>query len=179
MSMSPLENPAELNSSTPRQILILLSGLCLVFVEGALAQWNFFYASAPLLTLGFIYYLRIFYPQILSLFAVFLLGLFSEIMFYDILGSKCTVFTIIALMTTLRSQILIHADFLEIWSNFSIMCMLVCLFRIIIYFGFYYDLPSLDLIFYQAGMTILLFPLIFVLLLSLSTFFIKLSTIRS
>ena len=178
MSMNPIENPAELNSSLPNQILILISGFILVLVESALAQWNFFYASTPLLTIGFIYYLSIFHKETLPLFSVFLLGLFSEIIFSDILGSKSTIFSIVALFTSYRSQMLIHADFVEIWSNFSLMCIIVSLFQILIYFVFYFDLPSINLILYQSGMTILLFPLIFVLLLSLSSFLIKISSYK-
>ena len=73
---------------------------------------------------------------------------------------------------------LIHADFVEIWSNFSLMCIIVSLFQILIYFVFYFDLPSINLILYQSGMTILLFPLIFVLLLSLSSFLLKISSYK-
>ena len=82
MSMNPIENPAELNSSLPNQILILISGFILVLVESALAQWNFFYASTPLLTIGFIYYLSIFHKEILPLFSVFLLGLLTTKYFF-------------------------------------------------------------------------------------------------
>ena len=64
-------------------------------------------------------------------------------------------------------------------SNFSLMCIIVSIFRIFIYFVFYFDFPSINLILYQSGMTILLFPLIFVILLSLSSFFSKISSYKS
>ena len=62
--------------------------------------------------------MQIAYPVRLSLLAVLLMGLFSEIMFYNMLGTNCTAFIIAALVTQWRAAMLRDADFIELWANF-------------------------------------------------------------
>ena len=93
MSLGPLDRPADLQSVLPIQVLCALGGLFMVLVEGALAHWSIFHSSAPLIALCYIYFMQIAYPFRLSLLAVLFMGLFSEIMFYHMLGTNCTAFT--------------------------------------------------------------------------------------
>ena len=87
---SPLDSPADLRSTLPTQILIALAGLFLVFLEGSLSTWSIFYASVPLPTIAFIYYMRINHPHLLSLPVILLMGVFGEMMFFDMLGVRAT-----------------------------------------------------------------------------------------
>ena len=105
MSLGPLDKPADLQSVLPVQVLCALAGMFLVLVEGALAHWSIFHSSAPLIALCYIYFMQIAYPFRLSLLAVLFMGLFSEIMFYHMLGTNCTAFIAAALVTQWLSLI--------------------------------------------------------------------------
>lgn len=163
---SPLEQPAELSSPLPLQILLALFGCFLVLLEGAFAQWKVFFASAPLLSLAYVFYMNLFYANRLSIIAVFMIGIFSELMFFQMLGLNATALSLVAVITRWRSPYLIHNEFLEIWSAFSLIVLFYSGFKIFIYVLAYLDLPDLSDVFLQAGMTILLFPIFYVLMVS-------------
>ena len=163
---SPLDRPAELSSPLPIQILLAIFGCFLVLLEGAFAQWKVFFASAPLLVLAYVFYMNLFFANRLSIIAVFLMGLFSELMFFEMLGMNATALALVAMLTRWRSPVLIHNEFLEIWSAFSLIVLFYSGFKITVYLLAYLSLPNLSDIFLQAGMTILLFPVFYVLLVS-------------
>ncbi len=83
MSKGPLERPADLQSPLPFQFLICVAGMLLVLFEASLSQWAVFYTSVPLISLSFIFYLRMINPAMLPLMAVFLMGILSEIVCSD------------------------------------------------------------------------------------------------
>ncbi|MBL6604932.1 MAG: hypothetical protein ISQ23_03455 [Alphaproteobacteria bacterium] len=163
---SPLDRPAELSSPIPIQVLLALFGCFLVLLEGAFAQWQVFFVAAPLLVLAYVFYMNLFFSNQLSIIAAFLIGLFSELMFFETLGMNATALALVALITRWRSPILIHSDFLEIWSAFSLIVLFFSSFKMTIYLLAYLSLPAISDIFLQAGMTILLFPIFYVLLVS-------------
>ena len=163
---SPLERPAVLSSPIPIQILLALFGCFLVLAEGAFAQWKVFFVAGPLLVLAYVFYMNLFFSNQLSIIAVFLIGLFSELMFFEMLGMNATALVLVALITRWRSPVLIHSDFLEIWSAFALIVLFFSSFKMVIYFIAYLSLPAISDIFLQVGMTILLFPIFYVLLVS-------------
>ena len=179
MSLGPLDRPADLQSVLPVQILCALAGLFFVLFEGALAQWSIFYGSAPSLALCYIYFMFIAYPFRLSFFAVLLMGVFSEIMFFQMLGTNSVAFIIAALVTQWRASYLSDADFIEFWGNFSLIVILVGVLKLMIYFISYFSLPDLSALLQQTGMTILLFPVFYVVLVSLSSVLIKIMSFQS
>jgi len=148
----PLDRPAELGSPLPVQVLLAIFGCFLVLLEGAFAQWKVFFASAPLLTLAYVFYMNLFFSNQLSIVSVFIMGLFSELMFFEMPGLNATALVLAATLTRWRSISLIHSDFIEIWSAFSLIAL--------------FGLPDMRDIFVQTGMTILLFPIFYVLLVS-------------
>ena len=163
---APLDNPAELHSPLPLQILLGVFGCFLVLLEGALAQWRVFFAAVPLITLGYVYYMSLFYASRLSLLAVFIIGLFAEMMFWQMFGTISTSLCIAAWIVRWRAPLLQHAEFIEIWSNFSLIVLLVSMLRLLIYGLVYVSLPDLSLLAVQMGMSILLFPVMYVVLIS-------------
>ena len=173
MSSGPLDRPADLQSVLPIQVLCALGGLFMVLVEGALAHWSIFHSSAPLIALCYIYFMQIAYPFRLSLLAVLFMGLFSEIMFYHMLGSNCTAFIVAALLTPWRAVVLRDADFIEIWANFSLIAILTGAIKIVVYFISYFSIPDFSSLLQQTGMTALLFPVCYVVLVSMSSVLAK------
>ena len=179
MSLGPLDRPADLQSVLPVQILCALGGLFFVLFEGALAQWSIFYGSAPLLALCYIYFMFIAYPFRLSLLSVLLMGIFSEIMFFQMLGTNSVAFIIAALVTQWRASYLSDADFIEVWANLSLTVILVGIVKLVIYFISYFSVPDLSALLQQTGMTILLFPIFYVVLVSLSSVLVKVLSFQS
>lgn len=168
-TLSPIEKPADLQSSLPRILLVGIAGLLLVVLEGALAIWDVFYAAVPLTTLAFIFYLRLNFPYLLPLVTVFLMGLFGELMFADMLGSRSTALLLVAVMTSFRSASLQHSEFLDLWSNFCLIVLLYMGVRLAVFIAYYFTIPEWQPLFFQAGVTMFMFPLFFVILASLST----------
>ena len=130
---SPLDSPADVRSTLPTQILIALAGLLLVFLEGSLATWSIFYASVPLPTIAFIYYMRVNYPHLLSLPVILLMGLFGEMMFFDMLGSRATGLMIVALLSQLNMASQQHVEFTELWANFCLIVLVYIIFRLAVF----------------------------------------------
>ena len=179
MSLGPLDKPADLQSVLPVQVLCALAGMFLVLAEGALAHWSIFHSSAPQVALSYIYFMQIAYPFRLSLLAVLFMGLFSEIMFYHMLGTNCTAFIIAALLTQWRAAVLRDTDFIELWANFSLICILTGIIKTVVYFISYFSMPDLSFLLQQIGMTALLFPVCYVVLVSVSSVLSKLTTFES
>ena len=179
MSLGPLDKPADLQSVLPVQILCALGGLFFVLFEGALAHWSIFHNSAPLLALCYIYFMFIAYPFRLSLLAVLLMGLFSEVMFFQMLGANSIAFVIAALVTQWRASYLVDADFIELWANFSLIVILVGAIKLVIYFISHFSAPDLSSLLQQTGMTVLLFPIFYVVLVSLSSVLSKIMAVQS
>jgi hypothetical protein len=168
MSKGPLESPADLQSLLPFKFLVAAAGMLLILFEASLSQWAIFYTSVPLISLAFIFYLRMMHPGMLPLVVVLVMGVLSEVICADPLGVKTTAILFVSVITSSRSQQLMHSDFLEIWASFSTMCLLVSTFRLIVYLGFFFNVPDLAAIANQTGMTILLFPIVYVVLVSVS-----------
>lgn len=175
MNLGPLDKPADLQSVLPVQVLCAVGGMFLVLVEGALAHWSIFHSSAPLLALSYIYFMQISYPFRLSLLSVLIMGLFSEVMFYQMLGTNSTAFVIAALVTQWRASVLRDADFIELWANFSIIAILTGTLKMVVYFISYFSVPDLSSLLQQTGMTALLFPVFYVVLVSVSSVLAKIT----
>ena len=179
MSVGPLDRPADVQSLLPIQVLCALGGMFLVFVEGSLAHWSIFHSSTPLVALCYIYFMQIAYPFRLSLLAVLFMGLFSEIMFYHMLGTNCPAFIVAALVTQWRASVLRDADFIEIWANFSLIAILTGVIKILVYFISYFSIPDMSSLLQQIGMTALLFPVCYVVLVSVSSVMTKITAFET
>jgi len=179
MSLGPLDKPADLQPVLPVHVLCALGGMFLVLVEGALAHWSIFHSSAPLLALCYIYFMQVAYPFRLSLLAVLIMGLFSEIMFYQMLGTNSTAFVVAALVTQWRATVLRDADFIELWANFSLIAILTGGLKIVVYFISHFSVPDLSSLLQQTGMTALLFPVCYVVLVSVTSVLAKITAFET
>ena len=101
------------------------------------------------------------------------MGLFSEIMFYHMLGTNCTAFIVAALLTQWRAVVLRDADWIEIWANFSLIAILTGAIKMVVYFISYFSMPDFSSLLQQTGMTALLFPVCYVVLVSMSSVLAK------
>jgi len=146
------------------QFLVLVAGLLIVLIEAALAEWGFFYAAAPMLSLCFLAWFVLMNPGHLPVFSILAMALFAEFLGLDELGVRVVCWLIAWQAFGWRRNGEQEPDFLSLWSFFAGLTLLLSVFRLLIYFIDRLSLPDLSALAVQTGFTIFLFPVIFVLL---------------
>ena len=134
----------------------------IVFFEIALAKWSLFFGAAPMLSLCYRFTLLLLCPQFMSTITIILPSLLFEVMGGDMLGVRVTTFYIVALLVTTRLVSNEHDDFISYWANFSLICIGVVLFRLLVYIALYFTVPNISMLAFQIGVSIVLFPIFFV-----------------
>ena len=145
-----------------KKFLIFGISLVIVFFEIALAKWSLFFGAAPMLSLCYIFTLLLVCPQLISPITIILPSLLFELMGGDMLGVRMTAFYIVALLVTTRLVSNEHDDFISYWANFSLICIGVVLFRLMVFMVLYFTMPNISMLAFQIGVSIVLFPVFFV-----------------
>ena len=145
-----------------KKFLIFGISLLIVFFEIALAKWSLFFGAAPMLSLCYIFTLLLLCPQFMSAITIILPSLLFELMGGDMLGVRMTAFYIVALLVTTRLVSNEHDDFISYWANFSLICIGVVLFRLMVFMVLYFTMPNISMLAFQIGVSIVLFPVFFV-----------------
>ena len=145
-----------------KKFLIFGISLLIVFFEIALAKWSLFFGAAPMLSLCYIFTLLLVCPQLMSPITIILPSLLFEVMGGDMLGVRMTAFYIVAILVTTRLVSNEHDDFISYWANFSLICIGVVLFKLLIYIVLYFTMPNIFMLAFQIGVSIVLFPVFFV-----------------
>ena len=84
-----------------------------------------------------------------------------------------------ALVTQWRAVVLRDADFIELWANFSLIAILIGIIKLVVYFVSYFSMPDLSSLLQQTGMTALLFPVCYVVLVSISSMLTKVTDFQT
>ena len=155
---------ADFQSDLPIQLLMAALGFALVLLELAVAQWPVFYGSAPNLSLIFIYCIIIYHGKYMPIFTLFLIGIIGDFLLSDLLGGRATSFMLLAYVMQLRLVRLQQSDFGQLWVDFALSCAAVSLFQLLLFSAVNFAIPSLSPILFQAGATLILFPIGFVLI---------------
>ena len=155
---------ADFKSDLPIQLLMAALGFALVLLELAVAQWPVFYGSAPNLSLIFIYYIIIYHGKYMPIFTIFLTGIIGDFLLSNLLGGRATSFMLLAYLMQLRLVRLQQSDFGQLWVDFALSCAAVSLFQLLLFSAVNFAIPSLSPILFQAGATLILFPIGFVLI---------------
>ena len=145
-----------------KKFLIFGISVLIVFFEIALAKWSLFFGSAPMLSLCYIFTLLLLCPQFMSAITIILPSLLFEVMGGDMLGVRVTAFYIVALLVTTRLVSNEHDDFISYWANFSLICIGVVLFRLLVFITLYFTIPNISMLAFQIGVSIAIFPIFFV-----------------
>lgn len=150
--------------TAPFQHRFLSLMLCafLVLVERGLAQWSLFFDSTPLISFLIIAYLGLFFPALLPIGSVFFIGLFCDFLSLDPFGMRSFSLVVLYVIIRWQSEPLREEDFITIWAQISFLFMVLSLVRLLLYFAINWSFPDILALSYQTGMTILIFPLIFV-----------------
>ena len=136
--------------------------------EGTLASWPVFYGAAPLLSLIFIYWMTLYHSKLMPFITIFIMGLLSDILFSSLIGGRATSYMLLALFMNLRVTDPQDDEFLKVWVNFVFAVMAVMLFQLIFFSIINFSIPSLSPMMFQIGVTLILFPIVYVFLFAIS-----------
>jgi rod shape-determining protein MreD len=166
---------AELESDWPFQFLVVIVGMVLAMAEGGLALWPVFYGATPMLSLIFLYWIALHHEKYVLLVTGFLIGLTSDILFSDLLGGRATAYIVVLFAMNWRRQKLLQGDFRDIWVEFAVTVFGVVLFQMAIFSALNLATPALTPVIFQIGVTMILFPIGYVIL---STLYFAFNKIR-
>jgi len=158
---------AELESDWSFQFLVVIFGMVLAIIEGGLALWPVFYGATPMLSLIFLYWIALHHEKYVLLVTGFLIGLTSDILFSDLLGGRATAYIVVLFTMNWRRQKLLQGEFRDIWAEFAVTVFGVVLFQLVIFSALNLAIPSLTPVIFQIGVTMILFPIGYVILSSL------------
>jgi rod shape-determining protein MreD len=164
---------AELESDWPFQFLVVIVGMVLAMAEGGLALWPVFYGATPMLSLIFLYWIALHHEKYVLLVTGFLIGLTSDILFSDLLGGRATAYIVVLFAMNWRRQKLLQGDFRDIWVEFAFVVFGVVLFQLVVFSALNLAIPALTPVLFQIGVTMILFPIGYVILSTLSLAFNK------
>ena len=130
-----------------------------------------------MLSLIFLYWVALHHEKYVLLVTGFLIGLTSDILFSDLVGGRATVYIAVTFVMELRRQRLLQGDFREIWVDFSAVATAVAAFQFVIFSVLNLAIPSLTPVLFQVGLTMILFPIGYVILSTMSNAVQKLRTL--
>lgn len=165
---------AELDSDWPFQFVVICVGVLLAMFEGSLGLWSTFYSAPPMLSLIFLYWVALHHEKYVVLFSGFVIGLTSDILFSDLLGGRATAYIAIVFLMDVRRVKLLQGDFRDIWLDFSAAAAGTILFQLILFSALNFALPSLTPVAFQMGVTMIIFPIGYVVLTVIASAFERL-----
>ena len=148
--------------------------MVLAMFEGSLGLWSSFYSAPPMLSLIFLYWVALHHEKFVFLMSGFLIGLLSDILFSDLIGGRATAYIAVVFILDLRRTKLLQGDFRDIWIDFSAIAAGITLFQLILFSALNLAIPSLTPIAFQVGVTMIIFPIGYVLLTVIASMFEKL-----
>ena len=157
---------ANFQSDLPKQFLTLFVAIVLVLFEVGLAQWPFFYGASPSLSLIFMYFILIYHDELMPIITVFIMGLVADLLMSDILGGRATAMMLLSYAMRMGILRLQQSEFMDLWLGFSVSCASVIFFQLIVFSLINLAVPALKPLMFQAGFTLILFPIGFVMMFS-------------
>jgi len=167
---------AEIDSDWPFLFLVVLFGVVLALFEGSLALWPSFFGATPLLSLIFLYWIALHHEKYVTLFSGFLIGLASDLLFSDLIGGRATAYIAVVFMMDLRRPKLLQGEFRDLWVEFSAVIVGVMLFQLLVFSALNFAVPALMPVVFQIGVTMILFPIGYVILTAMNMAFNRIKT---
>lgn len=167
---------AEIESDWPFQFLVVFFGIVLAMFEGGLALWPSFYGATPMLSLIFLYWVALHHEKYVSLFSGFLIGITSDMLFSDLIGGRATAYIAVVFLMNMRRPKLLQGEFRDLWVEFSAVAFGVVLFQLLAFSALNLAIPALTPVAFQIGVTMILFPIGYVILAALNMAFSRIRT---
>jgi rod shape-determining protein MreD len=141
-----------------RQLTPSMFTLALVFINVVPFHIPEFSRVAPLLPLMAVYHWAIFRPKLLPAYAVFLIGLFQDVLTGTPIGVNALVFLIVYGVVLSQKRFFIGKSFLILWLGFSIIAAGASVISWAAVSLFYVTLVEPRTVFFQYLMTLGFFP---------------------
>ena len=155
---------ASLKSYLSLQVIVAVSLFGLMLFEGALAILDVFLYATPLISFAIFYVLSLFYPVALPLLSIFILTILQDIFFTSLQNSQT--FAILISLIIMKRVIAFpeQREFLEIWQGFGIAMAILFAIQSLFYIIWEFAFVNLQGVFFQFGMTLLIYPFIHVVI---------------
>ena len=141
-------------------ILLVLS----ILLELSLSKIVFFYETPPSLFLIFTYIILFVFNTNLPVLVIFLICMTYDFLFGINPGFFSASILISSLIINQANLNYLNNSFLNIWVFFIIFFSIVSLIQIGFYILLYFNLPDLEKLIFQLGLSLFFFPIIFLIL---------------
>ena len=164
---------ASLKSYVSLQVIVAASLFALMLFEGALAVLDVFLYGTPLISFAIFYSLSLFYPVALPLVSVFIITILQDIFFTSLHNSQT--FAILISLIIMKRIITFpeQKEFLEIWQGFGIAIAILFILQSVFYSLWEFALVNLQGVFFQIGITWLIYPFIHVVIMRVAQAFVE------
>lgn len=120
----------------------------------------FHYSFLPAISAICVFYWAFNYPEVVGTLSVFIIGLISDIIFLNPIGTESFSLLMAYLLTIGQREIIIKYGFLLLWISFSIFLLIFMFFKMLLLAIFANTLIFDFTILTQFLLTVLLYPLI-------------------
>ena len=164
---------ASLKSYISLQVIVAASLFAVQLLEGSLATLDVFLHATPFISFTVFYVLMIFYPMALPLFSIFAITLLNDIFFTSLQNSQ-TFAILVSLLIVKRLMVFPEQkDFLEIWQGFAVAMAIMLVIQLASYMVWELSLFNLQGLVFQAGLSLLLYPFIHVVVTRMAQIFVE------
>ena len=176
MNQSVYFQKASLKSYLSLQFLVTVT-LCIIgLFEGALSTLDLFLFSTPWISFAIYFVLFIFYPVALPVLSIFIVTFLTDLYLNNLAASQ-TFAVIVSLLIVKRLLTFPEQrDFVEIWQGFILAMGIMVLIQMISFMVIEWHLVNIQSIFFQFGITFLIYPFIHVIVTRLAQIFTQAAT---
>ena len=176
MNQSVYFQKASLKSYLSLQFLVTVTLIIIGLFEGALSTLDLFLFSTPWISYSIFFVLFIFYPVALPVLSIFIVTTLTDLYLNDLAASQT--FAVIVSLLIVKKLISFpeQRDFIEIWQSFIIAMGIMVLIQILSFMIIEWHLVNIQAIFFQFGITVLIYPFIHVIVTRLAHIFTQAAT---
>lgn len=176
MNQSIYFQKASLKSYLSLQFLVTVTLFIFGLFEGALSTLDLFLFSTPWISFAIYFVLFIFYPLALPVFSIFIVTVLLDLYLNNLAASQ-TFAVIISLLIVKRLLTFPEQrDFVEIWQGFILAMGIMVLIQILSFMVIEWRMVNFQSIFFQFGITLLIYPFIHVVVTRLAQIFTQAAT---
>ena len=164
---------ARLKSYLSLQVIVAVSLFGMLLFEDAIATLDLFLHATPFVTFAIFYVLTLFYPVALPFVSVFIITVLHDIFATSLYNSQTFAILVSLFIVKRLTNFPEQKEFLEIWQGFVVATMIMIVIGVVTFMIWHWSLINLQGLFFQVGITILLYPFIHVVVMRLAQIFVE------
>ena len=148
---------ARLKSYLSLQVIVAVSLFGMLLFEDAIATLDLFLHATPFVTFAIFYVLTLFYPVALPFVSVFIITVLHDIFATSLYNSQTFAILVSLFIVKRLTNFPEQKEFLEIWQGFVVATMIMIVIEVVTFMIWHWSLINLQGLFFQVGITILLY----------------------